>query len=200
MEQKRRAGRPRKFDEASVIAQAQQVFLAEGFEAVSYEAIGAATGLSKPSLYNSFGDKTALFERAVADYAAMAQPIIISTVEGKPSVAEAAKAMLTTAAQLYAGPGEHSVGCLLIGTSLPASVQNAQVRETLSGFITGLDDALAVVLARDYADELESRGKSAAQMALLFSSLLFSLAVRARSGEPPAGLMKVAEDLAAVVD
>lgn len=192
-------GRPRAFDEAAVLAQAGQVFLTQGFEATSYEAIGKATGLSKPSLYNSFGDKAALFARIMEDYVQLAHGLVLHAVAGKPSLAKAAEEMLTAAAMVYAPPSGHSVGCLLIGTSLPAAVVHEDVREILTGFINNLDGALAEVLARDYAKELKTRGKTAEQMAKLFASLLFSLAVRARMGITQRALKKVAVELAGVV-
>ncbi|MGB0920998.1 MAG: TetR/AcrR family transcriptional regulator [Alphaproteobacteria bacterium] len=192
-------GRPRKFDEAAVLAKAGEIFLAQGFEATSYDKIGLATGLSKPSLYNSFGDKAALFARIIEDYAALAHGLVMDAVAGKATLAEAAATMLQEAAKVYAPVSGHSVGCLLIGTSLPAAVVDEGVQNILSGFVTEMDSALAAVIARDYAVELKQRGKSADQMAQLYSSLLFALAVRARMGLTRRELLKVARDLASTV-
>lgn len=192
-------GRPRKFDEQAVLTAAGQLFLTQGFEATSYDKIAEATGLSKPSLYNSFGDKTALFTRIIDDYARLAQGLVLEAVAGKASLAEAAEDMLTAAAQVYAPASGHSVGCLLIGTSLPAAVMREEVRDVLTGFIQEMDGALADVIAQDYAKELKKRGKTAPQMAALFSSLLFSLAVRARAGMSQRALKKVAKELAGAV-
>ena len=100
---------------------------------------------------------------------------------------------------VYAPPSGHSVGCLLIGTSLPAAVVDEEVRDVLSRFIADMDGALAEVIARDYAKELKKRGKTARQMATLFSSLLFALAVRARTGVSQRALKKVAKELAGAV-
>lgn len=60
--------RPRKFDESSVIAAAQDEFWTRGYAATSVDDLTAATGLGKGSLYGAFGDKHSLYLRALDDY------------------------------------------------------------------------------------------------------------------------------------
>ncbi len=60
--------RPRKFDEADVIAAAREEFWTRGYGATSVDDLTAATGLGKGSLYAAFGDKHGLFMRALDDY------------------------------------------------------------------------------------------------------------------------------------
>ncbi len=60
--------RPRKFDEADVLAAARDEFWSRGYAATSVEDLTAATGLGKGSLYGAFGDKHALFLRALNGY------------------------------------------------------------------------------------------------------------------------------------
>jgi TetR/AcrR family transcriptional regulator, transcriptional repressor for nem operon len=64
--------RPRKFDEADVIAAAREEFWTRGYGATSVDDLTAATGLGKGSLYGAFGDKHGLFMRALDDYIALA--------------------------------------------------------------------------------------------------------------------------------
>jgi len=45
---------------------ARSVFATNGFEAASMDAIAAAAGATKPTLYGRFGSKKALYEQAVA--------------------------------------------------------------------------------------------------------------------------------------
>jgi AcrR family transcriptional regulator len=60
--------RPRKFDEGDVIAAARDEFWSRGYAATSVDDLTSATGLGKGSLYGAFGDKHALFMRALDDY------------------------------------------------------------------------------------------------------------------------------------
>jgi AcrR family transcriptional regulator len=61
-------GRPRNFDPDLVLENAMQLFWSQGYEATSLQDLLMATGLSKSSLYESFGNKQSLFEAAFTRY------------------------------------------------------------------------------------------------------------------------------------
>jgi TetR/AcrR family transcriptional repressor of nem operon len=57
----KRMSRPQEFETSEVLRNAMYVFWSKGYEAASLTDILEATGLSKSSLYATFGDKRALF-------------------------------------------------------------------------------------------------------------------------------------------
>jgi TetR/AcrR family transcriptional regulator, copper-responsive repressor len=61
------SGKPQ-FDEAEVIAAAVGVFWRHGYAAAAVSDLTEATGLSRSSLYQRFGDKDGLFQEALAAY------------------------------------------------------------------------------------------------------------------------------------
>lgn len=61
------SGKP-KFDEGAVIAAAVNVFWRHGYAAASINDLTEATGLSRSSLYQRFGDKDGLFREALEAY------------------------------------------------------------------------------------------------------------------------------------
>lgn len=62
------AGRPRQFDEDQVLEQAMTAFWTHGFESTSMANLVEVTGLHKGSLYQTFGNKHALFIRSLQRY------------------------------------------------------------------------------------------------------------------------------------
>lgn len=188
-------GRPRAFDEGAVLARAQQLFLERGFEATSYDHVSEAVGLAKPSLYNAFGDKAALFERAIDTYAQGAHDAIIAAFANANTLSQAGRNVLLTGADVYSKPGGVSTGCLLVGTALPACAVLDAPRATLTGFIAGLEDALEQSIAARYAKDAQRAGRSPRALALLLTSLVFSLAVRARMGLSRRKLRAIAAEL-----
>ena len=58
-------GRPRTFDEDTVLTAAMHAFRREGYARISVTRLEQATGLRTSSLYNAYGDKVGLFERAL---------------------------------------------------------------------------------------------------------------------------------------
>jgi TetR/AcrR family transcriptional repressor of nem operon len=61
-------GRTKSFDEDAVLDQAVQLFWERGYEGTSLADLEAHLGLGRQSLYNSFGDKHALFLKALDRY------------------------------------------------------------------------------------------------------------------------------------
>ena len=64
-------GRPRAFDPEKALDQALTVFWKRGYEGTSVSDLTAAMGINPPSLYAVFGNKEALFKRALDRYEAM---------------------------------------------------------------------------------------------------------------------------------
>ena len=61
----RPVGRPRSFDETGALEKATQVFWAKGYDGVTIDDLVAGMGVGRPSLYAVFGDKRAIFLRAL---------------------------------------------------------------------------------------------------------------------------------------
>ena len=61
-------GRPPEFEEEEVVADAIQAFWKRGYASTSIPDLMAATDLERGSIYKAFGDKYALFERALGTY------------------------------------------------------------------------------------------------------------------------------------
>ena len=61
-------GRPRQFDEQTILARIMNLFQKNGYENTTFEQMVAESGLSRSSLYNTFGGKKKLMERAMKMY------------------------------------------------------------------------------------------------------------------------------------
>lgn len=62
------SGRPRSFDEQATLATAMQLFYKHGYNGTNSRLLQQATGLTAPSLYNTFGSKRDLFLAALKRY------------------------------------------------------------------------------------------------------------------------------------
>ncbi|MGF6883852.1 TetR/AcrR family transcriptional repressor of nem operon [Nocardia sp. GAS34] len=61
-------GRPRSFDADDVVDRAMEAFWTHGYANTSPAQLAEATGVGKGSLYNTFGSKRELFDRALLRY------------------------------------------------------------------------------------------------------------------------------------
>ena len=63
-------GRPRAFDMDQALNQALHVFWEKGYDGASVADLSEAIGINPPSLYAAFGNKDALFKKALDRYEA----------------------------------------------------------------------------------------------------------------------------------
>lgn len=61
-------GRPKSFDTQVALERAMEVFWTHGYEATSVQALVEAMGISRASMYDTFGDKHALFAAVIDHY------------------------------------------------------------------------------------------------------------------------------------
>lgn len=142
--------RPREFEIDDALERAMQVFWAKGFEATSLDDLCEATGLGRSSLYAAFGDKQALYTRALDRYEDAAVERITATITAAPSARQGIAAFIARIIDsIVAGPGRR--GCF-IGNCAAELVRGdrsgaARVRRSLdrieSTFRTALENAQA---------------------------------------------------------
>ncbi|WP_203887080.1 TetR/AcrR family transcriptional regulator [Planotetraspora kaengkrachanensis] len=137
--------RPRTFDEQDVIDRAMELFWTRGYETTSITDLTSALGVHPGTLYRTFGDKHALFLRALARYRErLADDFGPSLAEGGP-VLPRIRAVLIGWIDL-AAQEEQPRGCLIANTAgevLPGDDEVASsVRCVFSvvedGFLQGL--------------------------------------------------------------
>ena len=103
--------RPREFDPDKVLHQAMQVFWAMGYERASLDDICAATGISRSTLYASFGDKRELLQRALRRYADEGAAWMRALLADRPIRDGLAAVLDAFIESIVAGPGRR--GCFI---------------------------------------------------------------------------------------
>src|SRR6202140_4309582 len=98
-----RTGRPRSFDIDGALDRALHVFWRKGYEGASLSDLTKAAGVNRPSLYAAFGDKEALFHKALDRY--LSGPAAYTQEALKEPTARAVvERLLRGAADLNAAP------------------------------------------------------------------------------------------------
>jgi TetR/AcrR family transcriptional repressor of nem operon len=104
--------RPREFDADIVLDRAMEVFWSKGYEATSLDDLCGATGLSRSSLYATFGSKRDLLLRSVDRYVEQRNPRIAAILAQPLPIRDAFAALARRFIdQIVAGPGRR--GCFL---------------------------------------------------------------------------------------
>ncbi|MGO2079945.1 TetR/AcrR family transcriptional regulator [Glutamicibacter arilaitensis] len=132
------------FDRAQVIQKARSIFWSKGYETSSIPELESATGLSRSSIYNSFGSKRGLFDAVVDSYLnEIVRPRLQPLLAGNASPS-ALEEYLSSLAEVFAKPESLPAahGCLLINTASAPLAADPEVASVISGYRDELHQAL----------------------------------------------------------
>ena len=148
--------RPREFNIDTALERAMDVFWSKGYEATSLDDLCEVTGLSRSSLYATFGSKRSLLLKSVDRYVEQRNPKLAAILAQPLPIRDAFAALARQFIdQIVSGPGRR--GCFLgnCAAELPRSDRAAlaRVRQGLESTEATFRDALA---------QAQSRGELAA--------------------------------------
>lgn len=188
---KKARGRPRGFSEEIVLGKALEAFWEGGFEATSLDDLSAATGLNRPSLYASFGDKEAIYLAALKMWTQSLRASLVQALDPQLPVASALLAFYQTALELYSsGSGR---GCMAVCTAPSAIGEHPAIRQMLADILRELDSGLETYLRHAQARGALSPHLDPSLTAQMASAILHSLAIRARAGQSREQLLGLAQ-------
>lgn len=184
-------GRHREFDVDEALDAALNVFWRMGYEGASYTDLTHATGVERPALYSAFGNKEALFRRALERYYARYLNFFPAALE-QPTSRKVVEHMLRDAAELHTRYADRR-GCLGIHGALAGSDDIAAVQMALIDARAGAETSLRFRLeqARQTGDLPENANP--AVLAAFVLTVLHGMAVQAKAGFSRATLEAVAE-------
>ncbi|RSM62239.1 TetR family transcriptional regulator [Actinoplanes sp. ATCC 53533] len=184
-------GRPRAFDEETVLGRAAEVFWRHGYEGASMTALTSAMGINRPSLYATFGSKQQLFQRAFARYHET-QVAKARAALDQPTAHAAIEAFLRSSADRLTA-SDQPPGCLSIQGGLACSPENASISEILAAGRAATETALEERLSRAAREGDLPHGMDPRALARFLMALSEGHAVHAATGASR-------EDLQASVD
>ncbi len=139
--------RPLSFDPEQALDRAMHLFWRDGFAQVSIQAITEALGINRPSLYATFGDKEALFLKALQAYRARYPGRALDALKSARPGRAALVALFEAVRDAYTEPSSPP-GCMMMCASMEWSKQGAVLdflqsfrNEFISGVRRAVDDA-----------------------------------------------------------
>jgi AcrR family transcriptional regulator len=185
--------RPRTFDEDTVLAAARDQFWTGGYAATSVDDLSAATGLGKGSLYGAFGDKHALFVRALDGYCAEAIDECVAQL-GQPGVAaydRLAAHVRAKADALVADVDRR--GCMMSKSSAELGATDPDVDRVVSRSLTRWQDALVDCITEAQRDGTVTAAADPEALATLLLGVIRGFETLGKGGVEPARIVAAAE-------
>ncbi|MCP3871187.1 MAG: TetR/AcrR family transcriptional regulator [Gammaproteobacteria bacterium] len=190
------AGRKKTFDTQEALDKATKLFWLNGYSGTSISDLTATLGINKPSLYNAFGNKEHLFQASLDHY----MKHYGSPRWEKLNVSEEIplehrlKAFLQAVIKLVTDPGLPQ-GCLFVKSTCDSNSHALPeaITQTLKELASNNLTALEAVLRKERAAGSIPPTVDIDQMATYLASVLYGIAVLARSGSSADSLQKAAD-------
>jgi AcrR family transcriptional regulator len=182
-------GRPREFCTDAALAAALRVFWSKGYEGASMADLTEAMGITKPSLYAAFGNKEALFRKAL-DLYEREKLAYMSEALDAPTAREVASRLLHGALASQTGRGEPH-GCLGVISSVACGVEAESIRQEVIARRASSQRALLDRFERAKADGDLPPSTDVQGLASYLIAILQGMAVQAGAGASPAELERL---------
>jgi TetR/AcrR family transcriptional repressor of nem operon len=168
-------GRPRTFDETEALERAMQLFWSRGYSATGLSELLSEMGISRQSLYDTFGNKRSLFLRTIEHYRTtqLATGLALLEREGSPRKnIEAVVAFF----EALAGD-ERGRGCFVANALVEVAPHDPELARVLEETLDLLQDGLRAAVERAQEQGEIPAGRSAAALARALTNAMIGMAV-----------------------
>ena len=184
-------GRPREFDAEQALDAALELFWRQGYEGTSLAELTATMGISGPSLYAVFGNKEALFRKALARYDEKYGSNFRAAL-AEPTARLVAEKLMTGSIKQVTRSGCPR-GCLLVQGALASNEAAEPVCKAVSQARASAEAAIRERFERAAAEHDLPRGVDPVSLARFLWAVLIVIAVQAAGGATEAQLSEIVD-------
>jgi len=170
--------RPREFDEGAVLDAAVLCFWNRGYEATSVKDLVEKTGITAASLYNAFGDKRAIYEKALDHYV---QGSVADRIRrcGALAPRDAIGAFFEEILKRSLGDRERK-GCMLVNAALDMAPHDPGFRKIVTEVLAEIEAFFLACVKAGQADGTIMRSLPAETLSRHLLGVLMGIRVLAR--------------------
>jgi TetR/AcrR family transcriptional repressor of nem operon len=178
------AGRPKSFDEREALESAMQLFWVRGYEGTALADLLGAMGISRQSLYDTFGNKRELFIRVIEHYrdTQLAKALALLRQEGSPL--ENVKTVVRFFERLAAD--QRHCGCLVANALVEVAPHDEEIAGLLQDTLALLQSSVQRALEQAQGAGELAAGKSPLQLSRALTNAMLGLAVTGKLRLGPA--------------
>jgi AcrR family transcriptional regulator len=186
-----RTGRPREFDVDKALDRALRVFWRKGYEGASLSDLTKAMGINRPSLYAAFGNKEALFKKAIDRYVEGPGAFVREALQ-QPTAKAVVEHVFRGSIELVTD-SRNPHGCLMVQGALACGDTADCVRREMAKRRDASVTALRKRFERAVAEGDIASDWNPADLARFVATVIHGIAVQAASGASRDELQRAAK-------
>lgn len=171
--------RVKEFDEAEVLDQALELFRSRGFNQTSFADLTSELGVSRQSLYDTYGNKETLYHTALARYRDRTLDAVRRKLEDPAPVRQVFQSLFDRIIDGQCENGAH--GCLMVNTMIEVSRQDPDAKALALEHAREMERIFSARISLAQRQGEIGRDKDPAALARYFYHSMLGLAVAARA-------------------
>jgi TetR/AcrR family transcriptional repressor of nem operon len=139
--------RTKDFDEKEVLDKAIRLFWHKGYNGTSMQDLVDGLGISRSSLYDTYGDKHTLYVKALESYQCSSGSDLCNIISNTASAKEAIKQLLEYVTRNLLNDDQHK-GCFMVNAGVEVAPHDAEVNDLLCKNEQQLEDVFYKTIKR----------------------------------------------------
>jgi TetR/AcrR family transcriptional repressor of nem operon len=173
--------RTKDFDEDEVLQKAMNLFWHKGYNGTSMQDLVDGLGISRSSMYDTFGDKHTLFMKALENYKKIATAEMKAIVDNAPTAKEAIRKMFEYTVIELLRDDQHK-GCFLVNAAVELASHDQEINKMLCENDRQLEKYFHEAIKKGQSTGEISAEKNAHALAQFILNSIKGIRVTSRSG------------------
>jgi TetR/AcrR family transcriptional repressor of nem operon len=173
--------RTKQFDEQAVVSKAVAVFTAKGYHGTSAQDLVDALGLSRSSLYDTFGDKHGLFLRVLQQYTAQHSGAVIELFANSTDLQATLRQLFDQVMRESVANGTQG-GCLMVNSATDVDALSSAAILLVQENTQLVEDAFEEAIRQTQQAGTVGTQHSARALARFLHTTIAGLRVMAKAG------------------
>ena len=190
--------RTKEFDPDAALRAALELFWARGYEATSLADLVEHMGVARASIYATFGDKRALYLKALDLYGEVTDPGLLARLSAPGPALPAVRDLVKSYAEEAAGENGRR-GCFVVNTAVELAPHEPLAARRVQANWDFLETALTSALMRAQAQGELAGESDPRALARLLLVVMQGLRVMGKAGAPPQRLHDAAAQALALL-
>lgn len=173
--------RTKVFDEELVLNKAVNLFWRNGYNGTSAQDLVDELGISRSSLYDTYGDKYQLFKNALLQYRKALSGAMIEMIDKSTDFEQTVKDLFQYVVS-DSLQEQFSKGCFMVNSTIELAPHNAEIAEIVNDNMQDIEDALVRLVKKGQDAGYFAKRHSARSLARFIFNTISGLRVAAKSG------------------
>ena len=172
--------RNKSFNQTEVLDKIKELFLHKGFNGTSVDDLVKATGLSRSSLYDTFGDKENLFKETLLLYREGGTQAMIEQIETSADIKKTISDIFEFIREDSAN--NKKLGCMMVNTAIELAPHEKKISKLIDEEMQDIQKALTNAIRKAQAKNKVSKKRSAEALAAMVLTCINGLRVAEKWG------------------